>query len=1244
MKILAIRGHNLASLPTLDLPLATGPLANAGTFAICGPTGAGKTTIFDALCLALFGRTPRYKGTGHALGGGGSDGDEKDLERSNDPRGILRRGTGEGWAEADFIALDGKPYRAVWTVARANKKPRGKLQPARQTITPIIPGEDRKDAKPTHSGAREVADWVQANVGLSLEQFMRSVLLPQGDFAAFLEANVADRAELLEKVTDSRIYRRIGKAAFDEGRCAEAAYATAEAERGAIDVMTDEARAATEERRAEAATAAHEANRAVAEAAGRVAWFAEEGRLQAALAAATAALADARVAWTEAASLRSEAARNAEADTLRPAVNAANDAELRATGARKTGDDATAGANAGKLAAAEAAGIAERAEVDANRATAALAAARPDLQAAALCDARIGQLDTAASAATAGALAAENEARAAATEAEAARSRLAALRADLDGAVGWLAAHPAVATLAAEWTLAEKLIGDVIGARAEAARLVAERGTLSNRVLTAQEALNRAETALATAAAVHSTAEATLLAADANVQLHPTSGVAEARAALDLARAALDRLASLARDAEREATDAQHASTDAGNAHAVAAEQARQAEAAAASVADNQIRLTEAERMRDRARQTADQAVHRATLVDGEPCSLCGALDHPFAAAPPVVDTLLAELEDRVATLSRAIRAETEVRTTARTLADSAVAAAAAATLRRDAHANAIARITAAWRAEGRSDAPSPSALDPDQAGLAALNARVGTLDAACTNAQRHAEAARKAESAARAAREAAERLARAATQAAQEVASAVVKNTDAAAAAARRDEEALASLAPLVDGWTGWRGALDSNPSGFRSERQVEVRLHRAHAETRAQTSEQIGRVDEALAGLNRRRVEKDGVVARALAEAASARQTLQGARSERAGLLAGEAVAVAEARLAGAETTAIRAATTAKARAARAESASAALHATANAAMEAAQLARDAALLATSARDQALDAGGFTLPDIVARLSIDPDTRRRETESLAGLQRALDGAQRDLDVRTLDLAPHRAGVRPDGTAAEAQVARDTAQESLTAHTRALGALDEALRRDDAERARKAGFSEKLAPLEQTRDRWRSLVALVGDSEGNKFSKFAQSITLDVLLARANQHLKELAPRYRLQRVPGLDLDLQVIDGDNADEVRSLASLSGGETFLASLALALGLASITSKNLRIGSLFIDEGFGTLDPATLALVVTALQGLHATGRQVGVISHVEGLAEQLGAWVSVEKRTATRSEVRVGVGRLTADD
>ncbi|MBC7759509.1 MAG: hypothetical protein H7069_11680, partial [Phormidesmis sp. FL-bin-119] len=164
--------------------------------------------------------------------------------------------------------------------------------------------------------------------------------------------------------------------------------------------------------------------------------------------------------------------------------------------------------------------------------------------------------------------------------------------------------------------------------------------------------------------------------------------------------------------------------------------------------------------------------------------------------------------------------------------------------------------------------------------------------------------------------------------------------------------------------------------------------------------------------------------------------------------------------------------------------------------------------------------------------------------------------------------------------------------------------------------------------------ENWAKLNEVIGSADGKKFRQIAQEYTLDVLLGYANVHLEMLSKRYLLQRIPNT-LGLQVLDQDMGDEVRTVYSLSGGESFLVSLALALGLASLSSSRMQVESLFIDEGFGSLDPTTLNIAMDALERLHNQGRKVGVISHVQEMTERIPVQIKVSKEHSGRSRVEV---------
>ncbi|NYZ16581.1 exonuclease, partial [Azospirillum sp. RWY-5-1] len=249
-----------------------------------------------------------------------------------------------------------------------------------------------------------------------------------------------------------------------------------------------------------------------------------------------------------------------------------------------------------------------------------------------------------------------------------------------------------------------------------------------------------------------------------------------------------------------------------------------------------------------------------------------------------------------------------------------------------------------------------------------------------------------------------------------------------------------------------------------------------------------------------------------------------------------------------------------------------------------------------------------------------------------------ALDATVREAAVRLherreLRAAHHGAG-RPEGGPEDAAAALAAQARRLEETRSALASIRVRLTADADARARLAGLAEAYEAQKSRHALWASMDELIGSRDGQKLRNFAQSLSLDALLAQANRYLDDLARRYRLERVAGADLDIQVVDREMADEVRGVHSLSGGEMFLVSLALALGLSSMAARGGGIGTLFIDEGFGTLDPDSLDVALSCLEALQASGRQVGVISHVPAMIDRIGVQVRVEPLGGGRSAVR----------
>ncbi len=209
-----------------------------------------------------------------------------------------------------------------------------------------------------------------------------------------------------------------------------------------------------------------------------------------------------------------------------------------------------------------------------------------------------------------------------------------------------------------------------------------------------------------------------------------------------------------------------------------------------------------------------------------------------------------------------------------------------------------------------------------------------------------------------------------------------------------------------------------------------------------------------------------------------------------------------------------------------------------------------------------------------------------------------------------------------------------DVAENQTSTANKQLGEIEQRLKADTDKREQQKSLLLEIETQQQQYDDWNYLKSLIGSSDGKKFRVFAQGLTLDHLIHLANMQLVHLHSRYQLDRKKGEALEIEVIDTWQADAVRDTKTLSGGESFLVSLALALALSDLVSHKTKIDSLFLDEGFGTLDRETLDIALDALDNLNATGKMIGVISHVEALKERIPVQIEIKKMSG------LGVSKL----
>jgi DNA repair protein SbcC/Rad50 len=283
------------------------------------------------------------------------------------------------------------------------------------------------------------------------------------------------------------------------------------------------------------------------------------------------------------------------------------------------------------------------------------------------------------------------------------------------------------------------------------------------------------------------------------------------------------------------------------------------------------------------------------------------------------------------------------------------------------------------------------------------------------------------------------------------------------------------------------------------------------------------------------------------------------------------------------------------------------------------------------TLAQDREWHEQQVTVAEKAAR---DHESRVHELQTKAASTKA---RREQLEVRVQELAASLANREPVTAAMIAELEQSVRRVSdeLATQQKSAGIFEERLRSDSDARKRRDTGGAELQAAEVEASRWGRLKELIGSADGAKFSRFAQSLTLRQLIGLANEHLKVLAERYRLMAAEGDELDLRIVDLYQANVDRPMESLSGGESFLASLALALGLSELASRHHPIDSLFIDEGFGTLDSETLEVALSALENLRSRGKTIGLISHVDLLKERLSTQVRVVRGAGGTSRIEV---------
>ncbi|MCF5171232.1 AAA family ATPase [Pseudomonas canadensis] len=1202
MKILAIRLKNLASLAgPFEIDFTAEPLASAGLFAITGPTGAGKSTLLDALCLALFGAVPRLGDTGQAKM------PDADSDISiGDPRTLLRRGTGGGYAEVDFVGVSGHRYRARWEANRARDKASGKLQNSRQSLIDLDSDQLLASQKTEYKTQLELA------LGLNFEQFTRAVLLAQSEFSAFLKANDNERSELLEKLTDTALYTQLGRRAFDKAKEARDAHKQLQDQATGVVPLAPEARVELDQQFDAAQTQLKTQQAQLKQLEAQHKWLQELREWQERQLAATEQLQRAQAEWDnqgqqredlsrldQLAPQRHQFARQAEVSNVLAPLAAQIQSHIQQQAQLHTRQE-------------------QAQQQQASAQTALAEALKNQTDAVPLLRQAFEEQSTLAHLTKELAKRTEEKQQheSACTEGQAQLTGLLEKQSHVAERLQRLATeleHSAVlAPLSDAWSAYRDRLQQLmlIGNRLNKGQ--AELPQLEQRATSAAEQFTQQREAL------------DLLYQEAGAEPHAVAEQIQLLASLlqdnrkqQRAFEDLTRLWDNQQQLDQHAASLTQKLTDAQQQREQLNQIGLQTKAEL-TVAEQTLNVTKQLLERQRLARSASVEELREQLQDDQPCPVCGSHEHPYHQPEALLQSLGRHDENEEATAQRAVDSLKEKLTELRGEVGGLIAQ-QKEYLQQQEH---LATQQQALQPSLDAHPLAASLLNQEAAKRSTwLEQQLGQLSQSITqDEQRQSALLNLQQNAGRL-----QQQLQAAQEASQQARQLLVDQQRELTSDRERLDQELSAFASLLP--AGILDGLRAEPAAtfMQLDQQVSQRLEQLghQRDELAEQQERQQAIEKAQTHQQHRQHQLDALIQQ-VTELTAQQQTAQ----EKLSALLGEHTSAEhwQQQLDQAVTQSRQSETDANKH----------LQEIHNALI---QLAAD--LKAQQEREQALQAEQQALVTRISEwralhpelddagltrlLAYDDAQVSQLRQQLQHSEKAVEQAKVLLQEREQRLADHQALHNGNLAAEELDSTLATLNQQLAesekhcAELRARQSEDQ--RRQDANQA----FAEQIAKAYDEWQRWARLNALIGSATGDTFRKIAQAYNLDLLVHHANVQLRQLVRRYRLKR-GGSMLGLLVMDTEMGDELRSVHSLSGGETFLVSLALALGLASMASSTLKIESLFIDEGFGSLDPESLQLAMDALDGLQAQGRKVAVISHVQEMHERIPVQIQVKRQ------------------
>ncbi|WP_298610735.1 SbcC/MukB-like Walker B domain-containing protein [uncultured Thiothrix sp.] len=1236
MKILAIRGKNLASLAKpFEVDFTHEPLMSTGIFAITGPTGAGKSTLLDALCLALYDDMPRLPREGYR--GQNLPDVSGETIAPRDARNILRRGAAEGFAEVDFMGNDGLAYRAHWSVRRARIKSEGRLQNSEMSLV-------RLDNEQPIGGARktEVLAAIAERIGLSFEQFTRAVLLAQNEFSAFLKASDDKRAELLQTLTGTDLFADLSRRAYQRAKAAEQNLNGLRERLAALKILSTEERQQAELASSQAQLQVQSLELERSQLEQQLQWYQQAAHLEQACQTASSVVLTTQEQERAAAERRLLVMKIEAVQAARGVVEHLERLEQDLQTHQASLLQRQSEAANSEQTQHEAQNQVQRLQTELQQQQVAYQTLQASLLQARELDTIIHTLQPRYTTALTEQQTAAQQLKILQTRQAQQQTKAEHLAKQQAAIKAWLNANQATQVLAEQWSYWQSLLQQAQQSLHKQSAGQHELNTVQIKLEQTQASLEQSQQRFVQAQTVLTQAEQTYLdcqqqAAEYDLEQLATQRhhLEQACTQLKTAQQSWQIYQSSQQQFAKLQTEFQQTESEQQQIHL--------------TLHTLKTQLPFMERDCERAEHAwqlasaacADQATHwRAQLAEGDACPVCGATEHPYAQHQPALDHVLTSLQQDYLQQRQSLKSlETQLAKEQARLIHSqqqqevlkeSLLTAEQTLAQTEQEWQAYAALTTAQAVERDLE----QQIQQKQQALAQINSQ---------------------EQLARQRYQQLEQAQQALTQAQQQslIAQQSIKDIEAKQQQLQVQQqylqatqlELIAQLNSLVQQLNqalnepSWRSTWQQAPEAFIENCQQQVTAWQSQQQKLQALTQQQLELTTAQTQVNFELQQAQQTWERLQAQAQELQQQLQSQQTQRQALLAGESVTTVEQRWQSELAALTKQVHTAQQQLAQATHQQ--IRITESLTQLQASLKQQAAqqLAVQQALAEQLvefQAAGFALDltELKALLAYTPTWRQQEQQALQALATAVSQAQAVLNERQAQLAQHQQ-LRPKIDSLAAVEAAHTANGlNLQTAQQAWQELVLVLRADLERREQATHLQAELDNLSSQARVWGQLNELIGSASGNKFRDFAQRYSLDVLLSYANRHLADLSRRYTLRRVRE-SLALLVLDQDMGGEIRSVHSLSGGESFLVSLALALGLASLSSQRVKVESLFIDEGFGSLDTDSLRVAMDALDQLQAQGRKVGVISHVQEMTERIAVQIQVRRLSGGQSYIRV---------